>query len=120
MRAGYSAVDTAAAIEAAAGKASLRRLQIGMEFTIAEHGFRFLVKPGVDIYVLRHPDSGWIAINAIRLFETYLPLFKAVLLTRSIGGLDAGAMKPPLMNMCGSWGFLLISSAKSDRAISLK
>ena len=72
MRAGYSAADTAAAIKAATNKASLRRLQIGMKFTVAEHGFRFSVKPGLDIYILRHPDSGWIAINAIRLVETYI------------------------------------------------
>ena len=71
-RAGYSAADTAAAIEAAASKASLRRLQIGMVFTIAEHGFRFSVKPGMDIYILRHPESGWIAINAIRPIETFI------------------------------------------------
>ena len=71
-RAGYSAADTAAAIEAATSKASLRRLQIGMVFTIAEHGFRFSVKPGMDIYILRHPESGWIAINAIRPIETYI------------------------------------------------
>ena len=71
-RAGYSAADTAAAIEAATSKASLRRLQIGMVFTIAEHGFRFSVKPGMDIYIIRHPDSGWIAINAIRPIETFI------------------------------------------------
>ena len=71
-RAGYSAADTAAAIEAASSKASLRRLQIGMVFTIAEHGFRFSVKPGMDIYILRHPESGWIAINAIRPIETFI------------------------------------------------
>jgi hypothetical protein len=71
-RAGYSAADTAAAIEAATSKASLRRLQIGMVFTIAEHGFRFSVKPGIDIYILRHPESGWIAINAIRPIETFI------------------------------------------------
>ena len=71
-RAGYSAADTAAAIEAATRKASLRRLQIGMVFTIAEHGFQFSVKPGMDIYILRHPESGWIAINAIRPIETFI------------------------------------------------
>jgi hypothetical protein len=71
-RAGYSAADTAAAIEAATSKASLRRLQIGMVFTIAEHGFRFSVKPGMDIYILRHPESNWIAINAIRPIETFI------------------------------------------------
>ena len=71
-RAGYSAADTAAAIEAATSKASLRRLQIGMVFTIAEHGFRFSVKPGMDIYILRHPESGWIAINAVRPIETFI------------------------------------------------
>ena len=71
-RAGYSAADTATAIEAATSKASLRRLQIGMVFTIAEHGFRFSVKPGMDIYILRHPESGWIAISAIRPIETFI------------------------------------------------
>ena len=71
-RAGYGAADTAAAIKAATNKASLRRLQIGMKFTIAQHGFRFSVKPGIDIYILRHPESGWIAINAIRQVETYI------------------------------------------------
>ena len=71
-RAGYSAADTAAAIEAATNKASLRRLQIGMVFTIAEHGFRFSVESGMDIYILRHPESGWIALNAIRPIETFI------------------------------------------------
>ena len=71
-RARYSTADTAAAIEAATGKASLRRLQIGTVFTIAKHGFRFSVNPGMDIYILRHPDSGWIAINAIRPIETFI------------------------------------------------
>ena len=71
-RAGYSAADTATAIEAATSKASLRRLQIGMVFTIAEHGFRFSVKPGMDIYILRHPERGWVAINAIRPIETFV------------------------------------------------
>ena len=71
-RAGYSAADTATAIEAATSKASLRRLQIGMVFTIAEHGFRFSVTPGMDIYILRHPESGWIAINAIRPIVTFI------------------------------------------------
>ena len=71
-RAGYSAADTTAAIEAATNKADLRRLQIGVTFTVSEHGFRFSVKPGIDIYILRHPDNGWIAINAIRQVETYV------------------------------------------------
>ena len=75
-RAGYSATDTAAAIEAATSKASLHRLQIGMKFTVAKHGFRFSVKPGFDIYILRHPDSGWVAINAIRPVETYIAFFQ--------------------------------------------
>lgn len=71
-RAKYSAADIAAAIEAATNKASLRRLQIGMSFTIAEHGFQFSVTPGIDIYILRHPEDGWIAMNAIRPTETYI------------------------------------------------
>ena len=91
-RAGYSAADTATAIEAATSKASLRRLQIGMVFTIAEHGFRFSVKPGMDIYILRHPDSGWIAINAIRPIETFIAFIQGSI-DDSIyrAALDAGA-----------------------------
>ena len=79
MRAGYSAADIAAAIGAASKKASLRRLQIGMRFTIAEHGFRFSVKPGMDIYILRHPESGWIAINAIRPVEAYISFIQGTI-----------------------------------------
>lgn len=92
MRAGYSAADTAAAIEAATGKASLRRLQIGMKFTIAEHGFRFLAKPGIDVYILKHPDSGWIAINAIRPVETYVAFIQGSIVDSIYrAALDAGA-----------------------------
>ncbi|MEK9710491.1 MAG: peptidoglycan DD-metalloendopeptidase family protein [Alphaproteobacteria bacterium] len=92
IRAGYSAADTAAAIEAATSKASLRRLQIGMVFTIAEHGFRFSVKPGMDIYILRHPESSWIAINAIRPIETFITFIQGSI-DDSIyrAALDAGA-----------------------------
>ena len=91
MRAGYGAADTAAAIEAASNKASLRRLPIGMKFTIAEHGFRFSVKPGMDIYILRDPESGWIAINAIRPVETYISFIQGTI-NDSIyrAALDAG------------------------------
>ncbi|MGB1924614.1 MAG: peptidoglycan DD-metalloendopeptidase family protein [Candidatus Puniceispirillaceae bacterium] len=78
-RAGYSAADTAAAIEAAQTKASLRRLQIGMKFTIAEHGFRFSVKPGIDIYIVRNPEFGWLAINALRPVETYVAFIQGVI-----------------------------------------
>ena len=78
-RAGYRASDTAAAIDAATRKASLRRLQIGMKFTIAEHGFRFSVKPGMDIYILRHPDIGWMAINAIRPVQTYVAFIQGTI-----------------------------------------
>ena len=85
LRAGYGAADTAAAIEAATSKASLRRLQIGMKFTIAEHGFRFSVKPGIDIYIVRHPDSGWIAINAIRPVQTYVAFIQGSIDDSSIG-----------------------------------
>ena len=78
MRAGYSAADRAAAITAAANKANLRRMQIGIKFTIAENGLRFSVKPGIDIYILRHPDRGWFAINAIRQVETYVTFIQGI------------------------------------------
>lgn len=78
-RAGYNATETALAVEVADSKASLRRLQIGTEFTISEHGFRFSVKPGIDIYVIRHPELGWLALNAIRPQETYVAFIQGVI-----------------------------------------
>lgn len=71
-RAGYSQSDIAAAITAIQGKARLRALPIGKTFTISEHGFVFSVKAGRDIYALRHPDSGWIGVTALRPVERYL------------------------------------------------
>ena len=71
QRAGYATNDIAEAVDAAATKASLRRLPVGLKFTIAENGFRFSAESGLDIYILRHPDSGWMALNAIRPLVTY-------------------------------------------------
>ena len=79
QRAGYTAADTAAAVEAAQTKASLRRLQIGMKFTIAKHGFRFSVKPGIDIYIFRNPKFGWLAINALRPVETFVAFIQGAI-----------------------------------------
>ena len=78
-RAGYTAADTAAAIEAAQAKASLRRLQIGTKFIIGEHGFQFSVKPGIDIYIVRNPEFGWLAIKALRPVETYVAFIQGVI-----------------------------------------
>jgi hypothetical protein len=50
-----------------------------MKFTIAEHGFRFSVKPGIDIYVVRNPEFGWLAINALRPVETYVAFIQGVI-----------------------------------------
>ena len=79
LRAGYSTSDAATAIEAAQTKASLRKLQIGMKFTVASHGFRFSVKPGIDIYVVRHPDFGWIALNTVRPLEKYVAFIQGTI-----------------------------------------
>ena len=78
QRAGYTNADAFAAVEAAKTKAGLRRLRIGMNFTIAENGFRFSVKPGIDIYILKHPDSGWLGLNALRPLETYVAFIQGI------------------------------------------
>ena len=71
-RAGYSQPDIAASITAIQGKARLRALPVGKTFTVSEHGFVFNTKAGRDVYALRHPDSGWIGITAVRPVERYL------------------------------------------------
>ena len=65
-RGGYDSKKISAAVNAIAGKASLRRLQIGTKFQITDKGFRFIAKPGRDLYVIQHPDSGWLALTALR------------------------------------------------------
>ena len=71
-RGGYEAKKISAAVNAIAGKASLRRLQIGTKFQITDKGFRFIAKPGRDLYVIQHPDSGWLALTALRPIDSYL------------------------------------------------
>ncbi len=75
-RGGYDSTKISAAVKAVAGKASLRRLQIGTRFEITDMGFRFMAKPGRDIYVIQHPDSGWLALTALRPIETYVSFFQ--------------------------------------------
>ena len=71
-RGGYDSKKIAAAVNAIAGKASLRRLQIGTKFQITDKGFRFTAKPGRDLYVIQHPDSGWLALTALRPIDSYV------------------------------------------------
>ena len=78
-RAGYSANDIASAIEAVADKVSLRRLQIGSVFQVAPEGFRFSAKPDRDIYVINHPESGWLALSALRPVDRYISFFQGVI-----------------------------------------
>tara|TARA_B100001093_G_scaffold4823_1_gene4943 strand:+ start:638 stop:2035 length:1398 start_codon:yes stop_codon:yes gene_type:complete len=75
-RAGYDSVSTAKAIDAVSGKVSLRYLQIGTKFQVASQGFRFSTKPGRDIYVIQHPDSGWLALTALRPIDRYMNFFQ--------------------------------------------
>ena len=75
-RAGYSSASIAKAIESVSDKASLRRLQIGTKFQVALQGFRFSTKPGRDIYVIQHPDSGWLALTALRPTDRYMNFFQ--------------------------------------------
>ena len=75
-RAGYDQASISKAINAVSGKVSLRQLQIGTKFQVASHGFRFSTKPGRDIYVIRHPDSGWLALTALRPTDRYVNFFQ--------------------------------------------
>ena len=75
-RAGYDSVSTAKAIDAVSGKVSLRYLQIGTKFQVASQGFRFSTKLGRDIYVIQHPDSGWLALTALRPIDRYMNFFQ--------------------------------------------
>ena len=76
-RGGYDSKKISAAVNAIAGKASLRRLQIGTKFQITDKGFRFMAKPGRDLYVIQHPDSGWLALTALRPIDRYVSFFQA-------------------------------------------
>ncbi len=75
-RGGYESAKISAAVNAIAGKASLRRLQIGTKFQVTDKGFRFMAKPGRDIYVIQHPDSGWLALTALRPIQSYVSFFQ--------------------------------------------
>ena len=75
-RGGYDSAKISAAVAAVSGKTSLRRLQIGTKFQVANEGFRFLSKPGRDIYVIQHPESGWLALTALRPIESYVSFFQ--------------------------------------------
>jgi hypothetical protein len=56
-------------------KVNLRRLQVGTEFQVASQGFRFSTKPGRDIYVIQHPESGWLALTALRPTDHHMNFF---------------------------------------------
>ena len=75
-RGGYESTKISAAVNAIADKVSLRRLQIGTKFQVADKGFRFMAKPGRDLYVIKHPDSGWLALTALRPIESYVSFFQ--------------------------------------------
>ena len=75
-RGGYDPKKISAAVDALSDKASLRRLQIGTQFQVTDKGFRFLTKPGRDIYVIQHPESGWLALTALRPIESYVSFFQ--------------------------------------------
>ena len=78
-RAGYDSAAIAKAIDAVSGKANLRRLQIGTKFQVASQGFSFSTKPGRDIYVIQHPESGWLALTALRPTDRYMNFFQGTI-----------------------------------------
>ena len=75
-RARYNSASIAKAIDTVSGKVNLRRLQIGTEFQVASQGFRFSTKPGRDIYVIQHPESGWLALTALRPTDHHMNFFQ--------------------------------------------
>ena len=78
-RAGYSEPDIAASITAMAAKTSLRSLPIGLKFNVSENGFVFSHQVGRDIYTLRDPEAGWLALTAIRPVDSYLTFAHGVI-----------------------------------------
>ena len=78
-RAGYSNTDIANSVTAIQTRTSLRTLPVGMKITISELGYRFTTRDGRDIYALKDPKSGWIAIRAIRPVDTYLTFANGVI-----------------------------------------
>ena len=78
-RAGYNSVSIAAAVDAVADKASLRRLRIGTKFQVTNKGFRFSVKPGEDIFVIHYDKGGWIALTALRPTQSYITFFQGTI-----------------------------------------
>ena len=78
-RAGYSEQDIATSITAMAAKTSLRTLPIGLKFTVNKNGFVFSHKVGRDIYTLRDPDAGWLALTTIRPVDSYLTFAHGVI-----------------------------------------
>ena len=75
-RGGYDSKKISAAVNAIADKANLRRLQIGTKFHITDKGFRFIAKPGRDLYVIQHPESGWLALTTLRPIDSYVSFFQ--------------------------------------------
>ena len=75
-RGGYDSTKISAAVNAIAGKVSLRQLQIGTKFQVTDKGFRFMAKPGRDVYVIQYPDNGWRALTALRPIESYVSFFQ--------------------------------------------
>lgn len=78
-RAGYSPKDIAESVDALMAKTSLRALPVGLKFTVAQNGYVFSVQPGFDIYTLRDPESGWIALKAMRPVESFLTYARGVI-----------------------------------------
>jgi len=124
-RAGYDSASIAKAIDAVSGKVSLRRLQIGTKFQVASQGFRFSTKPGRDIYVIQHPDSGWLALTALRPIDRYMNFFQGTV-DDSIyrAAMAAGINENAFNDISVSWAFRSISSAKfgqvTDSSFSMK
>ena len=78
-RAGYDPTSIAAAVDAVADKASLRRLRIGTKFQVTNKGFRFSVKPGKDIFVIYYDKGGWTALTALRPTQSYITFFQGTI-----------------------------------------
>ena len=112
-RGGYDPKKISAAVNAIADKASLRRLQICTKFQITDKGFRFIAKPGRDLYVIQHPDSGWLALTALRPIDSYVSFFQgAVKGSIYKSAMAAGVSESAYTEYVRSWAFRWISNVK--------
>ena len=78
-RAGYSAADANAAINAVSARVNLRLLPAGLSVRVARDGFAFAARSDREIFAMRNAEGSWVALKAIRPVERYLAYAHSVI-----------------------------------------